>query len=29
MNWLKNKGTLTESEVLKLIGQIMLERSSE
>jgi hypothetical protein len=26
MNWLKSKGTLTESEVLKLIGQIMLER---
>jgi hypothetical protein len=26
MNWLKSKGTLTESEVLKLIGQILLER---
>ncbi len=29
MIWLKNKGTLTDFEVLRLIGQIMLERLSE
>jgi hypothetical protein len=29
MNWLKSRGTLTESEVLKFIGQIMLKPSSE
>ncbi len=26
MKWLKSKGTMTESEVLTLIGQIMRER---